>query len=182
MNVISQTLEGPVVLTRRRLTRCGVWFFRTIGSIECPPDAGQKGIRQMNPRMQRTTCPTPRALILARRALLVAGMALVGLPAASRAQEALPPIPDADLRGYAEAFLEIKDAREEFQNELGRTHDENGQTRLRAEFAATVATLLEAHDLTSERYDEITTIISHDHDHRVRFDAVVARIEEERGG
>lgn len=132
--------------------------------------------------MRRTIPTFRRGAILGRRVLFVAGMALIGLPAAASAQEAVDSLSDADLRGYAEAFLEIQDAREEFQNELGRTHDENGQTRLRAEFAAAVSNLLESHDLTRERYDEITTIVSHDHDHRERFEAVMALIEEERGG
>ena len=60
-----------------------------------------------------------------------------------------------------------------FQREFGRTHDVQGQARLRAELAERIEAVLSEHEMRQEEYDRITAVISVDQAHRERFEALL---------
>ena len=80
------------------------------------------------------------------------------------------------LSTYTEAHIALDAARDDFQRELGLTHDLQERTRLRDELAERVATILEEHEILREEYDRITTLISVDQALRERFEALMATL------
>ncbi len=80
---------------------------------------------------------------------------------------------------FARAHLAINDARDEFHGKVGRIHEEQGRERARQEMEVQVAEILETAEMTRERYDEITMLISLDGELRALFEQVLEEIAEE---
>jgi len=104
---------------------------------------------------------------------------LVVAPAAVSAQDT-PVVPDREqLKEYTIAHLDINQARDDFHGQLARVHDAEGRLRAREEVEAAIETILEEHELTQERYDEITLLISLDGALRAMFEEIVLELETE---
>ena len=79
---------------------------------------------------------------------------------------------------FVRAHMAINDARDEFHGKVGRIHEEQGRERARQEMEAQVTAILEENEMTRERYDEITMIISLNGEMRTLFEEVVKELEE----
>lgn len=128
----------------------------------------------------RTTGLEMSLRLFARIGLLCTALGLlVVAPTAISAQDS-PVVPDREqLREYTIAHLAINDARDEFHGKLARVHDAEGRLRAREEVESSIETTLEEHELTRERYDEITLMISLDGALRTMFEEIVLELEEE---
>jgi uncharacterized protein DUF4168 len=122
---------------------------------------------------------TSLAFILAI-VLLAAGS--VARPAGLNAQEAGREADREHLTEYARAHMAMSRVRDEFQGKLARVHDEEGRLRAREEMEAGIVAILDARDMTRERYDEITLLISLDGELRALFDEIVKELEDEGAG
>jgi hypothetical protein len=88
--------------------------------------------------------------------------------------------PDHDaLTLFARAHMAVNEARDEFHGKIGRIHDEEGRTRAREELNARLAQIFMDHELTQERYDEVTLLISLDGELRAGFEEILERLAEE---
>lgn len=116
----------------------------------------------------------------ARLGLLLSTLGLLAAaPLALAAQEA-PEVPTREqLREYTIAHLAINQARDDFHGKLARVHDAEGRLRAREEVEVAIETILEEHELSRERYDEITLMISLDGALRATFEEIVVELEEE---
>lgn len=103
-------------------------------------------------------------------------------PAPSSAQEAGPDLGPDRLRVFATAHLQVTEARDEYHQRIGRTHEEQSRLHARQELEARIAAILEEAEITHEEYDRFILIISIDAEARAAFDAVLAKLLEERGG
>jgi hypothetical protein len=86
------------------------------------------------------------------------------------------------LTRYAQAHVELNDARDEFHGKVGRVHDEEGRRRAREELEARVEEIFIEHEITSEEYDVITLTISLDAAARAMFEEILLELEEGEGG
>jgi hypothetical protein len=112
-------------------------------------------------------------------AALFALLAALGiLPQAARAQATAEPPDSARLVQFATAYMAISEAREEFDGQIARVHDEEGRLRAREEVDAKIQEILETNEMTQEEYDEFILRISFDAEVRAAFEEVVARLEE----
>ena len=113
-------------------------------------------------------------------ALLLVALACAGGPAQLRAQaERSEELNRAQMTEYTRAHMAMNTARDEFHGKLARVHDEEGRLRAREEIEASIESILEAHEMTREKYDEITLLISLDGEFRALFDEIIAELEEE---
>ena len=93
------------------------------------------------------------------------------------AQQAPPGDLDQDmLEAYTKAHIALNAARDDYQGQLGRTHDAQEQARLRAELAERSASVLARHEISAVDYDRITALISVDESLRTRFEALLAAL------
>jgi len=101
-------------------------------------------------------------------------------PTGAAAQDAEP---DRELlTRYAQAHIELNDARDEFHGKIGRVHDEEGRRRAREELEARVEEIFVEHEMTQEEYDDITLTISLDGAVRTMFEEILLALEEGEGG
>jgi len=112
------------------------------------------------------------------RALFAIALALAGstAPVAAQTDE---PITREQLKEFARAHLAINDVRDEFHGEVARVHDEEGRIRAREQVEEKISAVLEEHELTRARFDDITLRISLDGELRAMFDEVLAELAEE---
>ena len=80
---------------------------------------------------------------------------------------------------YARAHLALDAAREEFHARIARIHDDPGLARAREELDAKVAQIFIEHAISSERYGEITLLISQNEEVRAVFEEISRQL---RGG
>jgi polyphosphate kinase len=104
--------------------------------------------------------------IVALAVLLLAGFA-------SNARAQMAPLDREELTRYARAYLAMDAAREAYHARIARIHDDVGLARARAELDAELAQIFEEHAITSERYGEITLLISQDAALREVFEEIV---------
>ena len=108
--------------------------------------------------------------------LATAASLCVASPHEASAQD----VPDLEaLTEFARAHMAINDARDEFHGKIGRIHDEDGRLRAREEMKVQVAQILTDHELTQERYDEVTLTISLDGELRAVFEEILVQLAEE---
>jgi hypothetical protein len=123
---------------------------------------------------------TPSTLGLPANIILILSVIALS-PAQARAQDG-----DLDrelLTRYAQAHLDLNDARDEFHGKVGRVHDEEGRRRAREELEARVEEIFEQHEMTPAEYDDITLTISLDGAVRSVFEEILLALEEgEPGG
>lgn len=113
----------------------------------------------------------------ARAGLLCLTLGLLAAPAAATAQDS-PEVPTREqMREYTIAHVAINQARDEFHGKLARVHDAEGRLRAREEVEAAIETILEEHELSRERYDEITLMISLDGALRTMFEEIMRELE-----
>lgn len=116
----------------------------------------------------------------ARLGLLFSTLGLLALSAMGVTAQESPEVPTREqLREYTIAHLAINDARDDFHGKLARVHDAEGRLRAREEVEASIESILEEHELTRERYDEITLMISLDGALRTMFEEIVVELQEE---
>ena len=82
---------------------------------------------------------------------------------------------------YTEAHVALEAARDAYHLELGRTHDVQGQARLRAEFSERSMAILDEHEIMQADYEGITAMISVDQGLRERFEALRTELTAGRG-
>lgn len=105
------------------------------------------------------------------------------LPAFAQAAEATTDeVTREQMRHFAEAHVAINEIRDEFHGEVARVHDAEGRQRAREQVEERIAAVLEEHEMTRERFDELTLMISLDGDLRMMFDEILAELAEERTG
>jgi uncharacterized membrane protein len=116
-----------------------------------------------------------RALFAVAAALLA-----VGQPAAAQTAEAAgEEISREELEHFARAHVAINEIRDEFHGEVARVHDAEGRQRAREQVEEKISAVLEEHELTRERFDEITLLISLDSELRALFDEILVQLAEE---
>jgi hypothetical protein len=98
------------------------------------------------------------------------------------AQAPAPTVTDSVLTEFAALHLSIVDARDEFYDALGRTHDDIGKDELRAEFELTLDELFELHEKTREEYDRIIYVVSSDDDRRAAWERILEEVKSGGGG
>jgi hypothetical protein len=108
------------------------------------------------------------------RILALAALFLMGFAADGRAQ--VVPLDRDELTRYARAYVALDAARASFHAKIAGIHDDLGLARARAELDAEVAAIYEQHAITSERFGEITLLISRDAAVRAEFDEIVSRL------
>lgn len=108
------------------------------------------------------------------RVLALVVLLLGGLSTGARAQAA--PLDREELTRYARAYVALDAARAAFHAKIAGIHDDLGLARVRAELEAEVARIHEEHAITSERYGEITLLISRDAAVRADFEEIVGRL------
>lgn len=121
----------------------------------------------------------------ALRALVLAAVAVVaGLATTSpiAAQDTEIEMDREQMKAYARVHIAINEARDEFHGAVARVHDAEGRIRAREEVEAKIESILEEAEMTRERYDQVTLLISLDGDLRTMFDEVMAELEEEGAG
>jgi hypothetical protein len=108
--------------------------------------------------------------ILALAALLAAGFA-------SSAQAQTPaPLDREELTRYARTYLALDAARQAFHAKIAGIHDDIGLARARAELEAEVAQIHVDHAITSERYAQVTLLVSQDATARGVFEEIVSQL------
>lgn len=122
---------------------------------------------------------TRRILGRAFFALLLA-VAAGQAPAAAQAVEGSDEeVTREELEHFARAHVAINEIRDEFHGEVARVHDAEGRQRAREQVEERISAVLEEHEMTRERFDELTLMISLDGDLRTTFDEILAEIAEE---
>ena len=119
---------------------------------------------------------------LTRRILRAAALALAlltGLVADGGAQSG--PLDREMLTRYARAYLALDAARDEFHAKIARIHDDAGLARAREELDVRVAQIYAEHGISSERYGEITLLISQDEELRAVFEEISRQLREGAG-
>ena len=101
---------------------------------------------------------------------------LTGVVADGMSQPA--PVDREQLTVYARTHLALDAARDEFHARIARIHDDVGLARARAELDATVARIFVEHAISSERYGEITLLISQNEAVRAVFDEISRQLRE----
>lgn len=113
--------------------------------------------------------------LMMKHALVTTLFALSAITGHLSAQQAPPAeLTEEALSTYTKAHVVLDSARDAFQREFGRTHDVQGQARLRTELAERIETILSEHGIPQEEYDRITAVISVDQALRERFEALLA--------
>lgn len=110
--------------------------------------------------------------LLAAAAAVVAQPAPVLAQAEAQAAEA-PSVSDERLTTYAELFLAISAARDEFQASKAAVHDSEARHRIREEMDERLSGLYEEHGMAKDEYDGITFMVSIDSDLRTRLDQLL---------
>jgi signal recognition particle GTPase len=88
----------------------------------------------------------------------------------------LPQVVQAQLRVYAAVYLAMVTAQDDFQREMGHSHDEQERDRLRQGFRERLAEILVENELTAEEYERITLQVSIDAQHRELFDEILEEL------
>jgi hypothetical protein len=102
------------------------------------------------------------------KAVLLALVLLAGASARIHAQ----PLQREELTRYARAHFAMAEARDEFHRRIAGIHDDVGLARAREEMDLRVAQILEQNTMSSERYGEITLLISQREEIRAAFDEI----------
>jgi hypothetical protein len=108
------------------------------------------------------------------RVLALATLLLASFAADARAQAV--PLDREELTRYARTYLAMDAAREAYHARIARIHDDVGLARARAELEAQIAEIFTQHAMTSERYGEITLLVSQDAAVRGVFEELVSRL------
>ena len=111
---------------------------------------------------------------MTHRVVALAMLLMAGVVAPAHAQAA--PLDREELTRYARAYVALDAARAAFHAKIAGIHDDLGLARARAELEAEVARIYEEHAITSERYGEITLLISRDEAVRADFEEIVSRL------
>lgn len=113
-------------------------------------------------------------------ATLALVLAAVRPAAAQEAQEATPDIPDAELRDYAEVFVQIVDIQAAMKADIEEAGSEEEEQRIKKEANEEMfSAIREDEELTFRRYKEITGILQRDSTQMEEFKDVVREIREE---
>jgi hypothetical protein len=112
---------------------------------------------------------------MAYRILALAALLLAGLASSARAQTAAP-LDREELTRYARAYVALDAARQAFHARIAGIHDDIGLARARAELEAEVAQIHADHAITSERYAQITLLVSQDATVRGVFEEIVSQL------
>jgi hypothetical protein len=115
--------------------------------------------------------------------LTALALSTVLIPSALHAQEQeqareqeLAPAVQAQLRVYAAVYLAMVTARDDFQREMGHSHDVQERDRLRQGLRESLAEILVENELTAEEYERITLQVSIDAQHRELFDQILEEL------
>ncbi len=115
----------------------------------------------------------------AGRALFIVAFALLAGGSTISAQTPEETVTREELTEFARAHMAIADVRDEFHGEVARVHDAEGRLRAREQVEERIATVLEEQEMTRERFDEITLLISLDGELRALFDSILVELAEE---
>lgn len=99
------------------------------------------------------------------------------------AQQEMPETPDRpELVTFTEAYIAVTEVRMELNEELGDVTDPETANALQQEAQEEMMTVLEEHELTPERYGEITTVLNADAELRSEFEEIYEELTEGGGG
>ena len=124
----------------------------------------------MDSRVRERWLPSLGPLVIAL-ATLIPGQAV-------EAQES--PVPEIGQEALAELGIvhrAMMDARDDYFNGLGRTHDTLGRAQLLETHQEEVAQILLDHEMTEEEYQRLIFVISSDQEQRQAFEAILAELE-----
>lgn len=126
-----------------------------------------------------------RALTTALRGVFLAIVAVGLTTAAATAQQPTPQqeadvedVPEQELETFAEAYAEIAGVRQDMQAELQAAEDREQATQIQQQADQEMQGILQEHDLSVERYQEITQVLNADPEQRQEFEQI---LEEVRG-
>lgn len=125
-----------------------------------------------------------RSARLSALAAVALALSLLFAPAAA-AQDAAPAatVEEEEITRFTRAYAQIEAVREQFQDELGRTHADEALAGLREEMHERIGQILAEHELTREEYDRTHLAVMVDPEARERFQELLeelgATVEEE---
>lgn len=123
-----------------------------------------------------------RGIIFAATTLALVLVAAVRPAAAQDAEQETPDIPDAELRDYAEVFVQIVDIQAAMKADVEEAGSAEEEERIEKEANEEMfAAIQEDEELTFRRYKEITGILRRDSTQMEEFKDVVREIREEEG-
>jgi hypothetical protein len=108
------------------------------------------------------------------RVVALAALLLAGFTGGAHAQG--DPLDREELTRYARAYVALDAARQAYHERIARIHDDAGLARARAELEAELAQIYAEHAIPSERYGEITLLISQDATVRGVFEEIVSQL------
>ena len=91
-------------------------------------------------------------------------------------EQELPRIGEARLRVFATAYLAMATASEEFQGEMGRSHEAQERDRLRQRLRDRLTAILGAREMTQEEYEHITLLVSIDEEQLELFEEILEEL------
>ena len=97
------------------------------------------------------------------------------LPLVAQTQE-LPQVTTERMTVFVEAHIAIREQRDDFHAELGRTHELQERERIRARFQERIQEILTEHEMSQLEYDEITLVISIDEEQRLIFERILEEL------
>ena len=88
-------------------------------------------------------------------------------------------IPQPELDRYAAAYMEISQIRQGLQQKLQNAESQEERQSIQQEANQTMQAILQEHDISVQRYRQITEILNSDQEQRQEFTAMV---QEKRSG
>lgn len=107
-------------------------------------------------------------------------IALVTLVSAQAVEAQVSPVPEISPEALAELGVvhrAMMDARDDYFDGLGRTHDALGRSQLLETHKQEVVQILLDHEMTEEEYQRLIFVISSDQEQRQAFEAILAELE-----
>ncbi|MFW6192550.1 MAG: DUF4168 domain-containing protein [Gemmatimonadota bacterium] len=134
----------------------------------------------------RATTTGSRRLLGAAAAAL-AGAVLLSAPGTAQEQQQAPPqqeteVSDDELETFAEVHIDVQDIREEMNRTVQESEDPEEAQAAQQEANQEMVSVIEDHDMTPERYTQISQAINQDPELQEELQKLVEEIEEEREG
>lgn len=108
---------------------------------------------------------------------VLGALLLVASPTAGQeAAEAGADVGQEEITRFTRAYAQIEAVREEFQEELGQTHNDEALAELREEMNGRIRELLREHELSREEYDRIHFVVMTDPEARETFQQLLEEL------
>ncbi len=107
-------------------------------------------------------------------------LALMAAPQLEAQQEGDPPDRE-ELVTFTKTYIEVMDVRAEMEAEMAQATSQEEAQQIQQEANQAITAIIHDHDLTPERYGEITTILNADEELLQEFQEIYTELMEEGG-